>query len=59
MPGAGLAHAIGNVSSASLRPFVQTLVADWTHARLTGQPTAASEGWYDDAMGRIEKTALA
>jgi hypothetical protein len=50
-------HGIGNVPSATLGPFVPTLVADWMAARLAGEPMT-SERWFVDAGGRVNKTAL-
>jgi hypothetical protein len=50
-------HGIGNVPSATLGPFVPTLVADWMAVRLAGEPMA-SERWFVDAGGRVNKTAL-
>jgi dienelactone hydrolase len=51
-------HAIGNVPSASLGPFLPTLIADWMLARLNDKPMQ-SERWYVDATGRISRTSLA
>ena len=50
-------HGIGNVPSATLGPSVPALVADWMAARLAGEPMA-SERWFVDAGGRVNKTAL-
>jgi dipeptidyl aminopeptidase/acylaminoacyl peptidase len=50
-------HGIGNVSSATLGPSVPALVADWMAARLAGEPMA-SDRWFVDAGGRVNKTAL-
>ena len=49
-------HSVGNVSSATLGPHPQTLVADWMQARLNGKPLT-SERWYVEASGRVVKTA--
>jgi dienelactone hydrolase len=51
-------HAIGNVPSTSLGPFLPTLIADWMLARLNNQPMQ-SERWFVDATGRISRTSLA
>ncbi len=51
-------HSVGNVPSAHLGPHPQTLIADWMNARLAGKPFA-SEHWFVDAGGRIEKKAYA
>lgn len=50
-------HAIGNVPSASLGPFLPTLIADWMLARLNDRPLE-SERWFVDATGRISRTSL-
>ena len=54
-------HAIGNVPSASLGPFLPTLIADWMSARLQDKPgdqPMESERWFVDATGRINRTSL-
>lgn len=51
-------HAIGTVPAATLGPFAPTLIADWMQARLSGQAMTASERWFVDATGRIDKTPL-
>ena len=50
-------HSVGGVPSASLGPFPPGLVADWMLARLNGKPVA-SERWFVDATGRVNKTAI-
>jgi pimeloyl-ACP methyl ester carboxylesterase len=49
-------HAIGSVPSTNLGPFAPALVADWMADRLAGKPFA-SERWFVEASGRIEKKA--
>jgi len=49
-------HSVGNVPSANLGPTPAVLVADWMQARLDGKPFA-SERWFVEASGRVEKTA--
>ncbi len=51
-------HAIGTVPSTNLGPFATGLVADWMAARLAGKPFA-SERWFVEASGRVDKTAYA
>ncbi len=53
----GSRHAIGGVPSATLGPYLPTLVADWMAARLAGKPMA-NERWFVDAAGRVTTTAL-
>ena len=50
-------HAIGSVPSANLGPFPQGLMADWMLDRLNDKPVA-SERWFVEATGRIEKRPL-
>ncbi len=50
-------HAIGGVPSATLGPYLPTLVADWMAARLAGEPFK-NERWFVDATGRVSKSAL-
>ena len=49
-------HSVGNVPAANLGPFPPILVADWLAARLDRKPFA-SERWYVQANGQIQKTA--
>ncbi|HUK59102.1 MAG TPA: alpha/beta hydrolase [Stellaceae bacterium] len=49
-------HSVGNVPAANLGPFPPVLLADWLAARLEGKPFA-SERWYVQANGQIQKTA--
>ena len=50
-------HSVGGVPSANLGPFPPSLMADWMAARLAGKPFA-SERWFVDGTGRINKTPL-
>jgi dienelactone hydrolase len=50
-------HAIGGVPSATLGPYLPTLVADWMAARLAGTPLR-SERWFVDTTGKVARTAL-
>jgi len=50
-------HAIGGVPSATLGPYLPTLVADWVSARLAGKPFN-SERWYVDATGHVARAPL-
>ncbi len=49
-------HGIAGVPSSALGPNPPTLVADWMTARLAGTPFA-SERWYVNAIGQVNKTA--
>jgi dienelactone hydrolase len=49
-------HSVGNVPATNLGPTPAVLMADWMQARLAGKPFA-SERWYVQANGQIEKTA--
>ena len=48
-------HSVGNVPSANQGPTPAVLVADWMQARLEGK-AFASERWFVEASGRVEKT---
>ncbi len=50
-------HSVGGVPSANLGPFPPTMMADWMIARLEGKPFA-SERWFVDGTGRIDKKAI-
>jgi dipeptidyl aminopeptidase/acylaminoacyl peptidase len=50
-------HAIGGVPSATLGPYLPTLVADWMAARLAGTPLR-SERWFVDTTGKVSRSAL-
>ncbi len=50
-------HSVAGVSSSNLGPAFQPLMADWMAKRLAGAPLA-SERWFVDASGRVEKTPL-
>ena len=52
----GSRHSIRG-PAANNGPHPQTLMADWTEARLRGQPMA-SERWFVESSGRIAKTPL-
>jgi len=53
----GARHAIGGIPSATLGPFLPTLVADWMAARLAGK-RMRSERWFVDMTGKVARTAL-
>jgi dienelactone hydrolase len=50
-------HAIGGVPSATLGPYLPTLIADWMTARLAGTPMK-NERWFVDATGKVNKSPL-
>nr|WP_246206215.1 alpha/beta hydrolase [Propylenella binzhouense] len=52
----GSRHSIRG-PAANNGPHPQTLIADWTEARLRGDPLA-SERWFVEAGGRVQKTPL-
>ncbi|HXP94706.1 MAG TPA: prolyl oligopeptidase family serine peptidase [Candidatus Binatia bacterium] len=51
-------HSIAGVPSAANGPSYAPLMANWMTARLNGKPMA-SERWYVEASGRVNKTAYA
>ncbi len=55
---AGARHGIAGVPSASNGPDPRDYQAKWIGARLAGKPFA-SEYWFVEPSGRIDKTALA
>jgi cephalosporin-C deacetylase-like acetyl esterase len=50
-------HAIGGVPSATLGPYLPSLVADWIAARMSGVPLK-NERWFVDNTGKITKAPL-
>jgi dienelactone hydrolase len=50
-------HAIGGVPSATLGPYLPSLVADWMAARIADKPMK-SERWFVDNTGKVTKTPL-
>ena len=52
-----LRHAIGGVPSATLGPYLPSLVADWMAARIADKPMK-SERWFVDNTGKVTKTPL-
>jgi dienelactone hydrolase len=51
-------HSIAGVPAATNGPSYAPLMANWMTARLFGKPMA-SERWYVEASGRVDKTAYA
>lgn len=50
-------HAIGGVPSATLGPYLPSLVADWMAARIANKPMK-SERWFVDNTGKVTKETL-
>jgi pimeloyl-ACP methyl ester carboxylesterase len=50
-------HGIGVVPAANLGPYYPSLIDDWMCARFAGKPFA-SERWFVDSAGRVNKTPL-
>lgn len=54
----GADHTVSGAPSTALGPYSPALMSEWMAARLAGRPFA-SERWYVDSAGRVEKTRCA